>query len=694
VTPCRLQSVPLLAALSAALAVLVPLAAQTGPVVARASSVTGPALVYSGNPATAFSLTPGFILNPGDRVDTRNGGRVVIDLSDGSMVVVDPGSLLVLKDFRQAGSLRELFEILAGKVRVNIHHFGGRPNPYRMNSPTASIAVRGTEFSIQVEPDGGTQVIVYSGTVEVTNLSDPNQTILIEAGRGVLVQAGQDFHLIGAVGSSPLGRPAGDRHDLLALGGPPQPPVPAPTNDLGAGVPKPRIAPGAEPSTTAPRSPPSAYDNYLASLTDVDQMAFLFRFNAFPESHLDSLENPAYATQFTSAEARAFVLPTFGGGPNAESSLTTLAPAGIVPSNYSVSPQVSLFTPIGHSNFFVGGSVSGSRLSESAAATAPAVYATGGVISDFYSASLVAARKFGATSIGAEFEFLRGSGSYSSATTDLDPQPLLEQIFAASRISQSRWTAGISHDFGRAAKVGLFYRYGGIQAIDSDISHTVGNIPVGLNSAQSAGHSAEIGFRVRGLLKPRWFYGATGSWLQVSLADRLVEAGNRDSHERDRARRASAGLGLGYLPSRRLAFILDLAAGNAPVESSRFEDATGNLLQNAAASTRFVSAHFAVQADLSRRLFASASLLKLWRNRQLNVDLFPDQFGALSLVENSFFPYTTGAYQLASRFSDFGLGWKFSPHLFAEYLFTTSYGATACSHAVMLRYSFKLHNGE
>ncbi len=121
--------------LSTAVAVLgaFPLVAQTSAVVARAASVTGAAQV-SGT-SGSFILSAGFQLNPGDRVDTRAGGRVVIDLSDGSMVVVEPLSIVVLKDFRQAESLRELFEITLGKVRVKINHFTGRPNPYRMNSP-------------------------------------------------------------------------------------------------------------------------------------------------------------------------------------------------------------------------------------------------------------------------------------------------------------------------------------------------------------------------------------------------------------------------------------------------------------------------------------------------------------------------------------------------------------------------------
>src|SRR6516165_9218155 len=136
--------------------------AQSGPVVARAASVSGPSVLSNASVA-AVGLTPGYILNPGDRIDTRGGGRVVIDLSDGSMVVVQPESVIVLKDYRAAASLRELFEITIGMVRVRINHFAGRPNPYRMNSPTASIAVRGTEFTIAVDNSGATDVTVIEG---------------------------------------------------------------------------------------------------------------------------------------------------------------------------------------------------------------------------------------------------------------------------------------------------------------------------------------------------------------------------------------------------------------------------------------------------------------------------------------------------------------------------------------------------
>ena len=686
-------------ALLVTLAVPPPLAAQEGVLVARVASVTGAAFAITGNSGGAFPLTQGFLLNPGDRVDTRNGGRVVIDLSDGSIVVVEPQSTVVFEDFRQAQSLRELFEITLGKVRVKINHFGGRPNPYRMNSPTASIAVRGTEFSIEVRADGSTEVMVYEGAVQVTKLSDPNQTVLVEAGRGVLVQAGQDFHLIGAASNPAGGHLAMDQHGGQSDQAANLIPAAAGSNGGPAGQ-------ASHSDLPSPRATASAYDSYIESLSDIAQMPFLFRFNAFPEAHLDSLENPAYATQFDSAEARLVVLPTVGGGPDLDDNHAGLGPGASLPGDYSVSPQLSIFAPVGRSNFFVGGSVSGSRISNNSAIASPdedssaagqnssSVHSFGGSSSSFYSGSLLAARRIGATSFGFELESLRGTGSLSNTSTDTDSQPSVDQIFAVSRVSQIRLTAGFSHDIGKKLKFGLFYRYGWILAWDHDLSNTINRVPVTLNSTNSMGHSSEVGIRLRGVWTPRLFYGLTGAWSGISIADALVRTGAVNSGELDRGQRASVGGGLGYVLSRRAVLTFDVAGGTSRVASSRFEDATANLLTNGTANGHFVSGHAAIQIDLSRQLFVSASYLNVWRAQNLKVNLFPDQFGTTSLVQDSFFPLTPTAYDLASHFSDFGVGWRFSTNFFVQYLFTTDYGATSSSHSLLLRYTFKLRARE
>jgi len=713
-------------------------AAQSGPVVARAASVTGSASLASPS-GGMFALTTGYILNPGDRIDTRGGGQVVIDLSDGSMVVVSPGSLIVLKDYRQASSLRELFEIALGLVRVKINHFSGRPNPYRMNSPTASIAVRGTEFSIQVDSLGSTAVVVYEGAVEVADLSDPDRKTLVEAGRGVLVQAGQDFHLF-----SPGQRGGGDPGDHNNYAdadhrSPPAGGVPAGApSGTGAAQPPPSPAggapgpPGGHAESAVPsghpdgdelasRSNASAYDRYISGLADVSQMPFLMRYNAFAESHLDSLENPAYATQFREGEARLFLLPSYSGTAGLAERETPVTPGGAVPGDYSISPQLSIFSPIAGTNFFIGGSVSGSQVGNRTVTAAPAssqawmgMYqphgphamdlsagtpagdvTNAGATSDFFSGSLVLARRLGSSSFGVELESLRGTGTAHSLTTDSDSgTPSLEGIQSASAISQTRLTAGYSLDLSHSAKLGVFYRYAFVSGTDAVTSHTWNGAPlpagVPLDSTSTAGHTSEVGLRLRGQLTERLSYGLTAAWLGVSLADGLVRAVTVNSSQRDGARRASLGWGLGYQLTARTLLAWDVAGASTRSEASRFADATGAALQNGTATSRFLSMHAAVITDLTRRLFVSASLMGVWQGHRLNVDLYPDPYGNRTLVEDSFFPLSSAVYPMASRFSDFGAGWRFSRRFFVQYLFSTDYGYSAPSHTLMLRYTFGL----
>lgn len=662
---------PVLASLVFLLVCISSAPAQTGPVVARAASVSGLSLIYSGDSVPA-GLTAGYILNPGDRIDTRGGGRVVIDLSDGSMVVVQPESVIVLKDFQQASSLRELFDIVRGMVRVRINHFGGRPNPYRMNSPTASIAVRGTEFSIEVSPQGDTQVVVYEGVVEVSSLADPDQTSLIEAGRGVLVQGSQVFPFVGRNDADH------DQHPPMAMANGSGPAPPQPQDGQNAGQhPDSHSPPGGAPHAERDNSPPatpSIYDRYIAGLSDIGQVPFLYRYNAAAEPYLDSLENPAYATGFTSGEGRVFVLPSISGLRGLQQYQGAFGPGGTLPGDYSLSPQFSLFSPIPGSNFTIGGSASASLVGTSGVSTGA-----------FYSGALVVARRFGSSSFGVELDSLKGTGSLVGSTSDSGgPVP-----GSASDVSQTRLTAGFSRDLKKNAKLGIFYRYAFISANDAGQSGASYEGSA-VNSTRTSGHSSEFGMRLRGAITPRLSYGVAGDWVDVSLQDALLLTDAVASHQRDRSQRGSLAFGLGFALTRRIVWSFDATGGAARNAASRTEDATGHTLQNGDANPYFVSVHTAIQANLSRHLFVSASLMNVWQSNGLNVDLFPDQYGQRTLVQDSFFPSSATTYPYAGRFSDFGAGWRFTPNFFVQYLYSTDYGASAASHTLMLRYTFRL----
>ncbi len=127
-------------------------------------------------------------LNAGDVIKTHIGGRLVLGLTDGSQAVIGENTTVEIKDLSQ--SPRTIFNVLRGKTRVKIEKVGGRPNPYRVNTPTAVIAVRGTLFDVIVK-EKETQVFVHEGEVAVSNLLTPDQTIILTAGQKTQVQADQ-----------------------------------------------------------------------------------------------------------------------------------------------------------------------------------------------------------------------------------------------------------------------------------------------------------------------------------------------------------------------------------------------------------------------------------------------------------------------------------------------------------------------
>src|SRR5262245_16929081 len=155
-----------------------------------------PGATLYGGAAAPSALKQGAALQPGDMIDTRGSGRVVIALSDGSQVVIFPGSLVQLKNFQAGGSWRDLLMVTVGRVRATINHQGKRPNPYRVFSPVEPTPGRGTDFLVTVEPGGETQWLENEGLVEVGSFVNPQKTFLVRPGRNTIVRPDEKITLV------------------------------------------------------------------------------------------------------------------------------------------------------------------------------------------------------------------------------------------------------------------------------------------------------------------------------------------------------------------------------------------------------------------------------------------------------------------------------------------------------------------
>ncbi len=668
--------------------------AQVTPVEARIASVTGAALVSNGGQAPTAAQR-GDVLFPGEEIDTRGGGHLAIELTDGSLVLVRPGSRVLLKDFQAANTLREMFEVLLGRVRVKISHFGGKPNPYRINSPTASIAVRGTEFSVAVNGVGDTEVIVYEGLVEVTSLSNPQNKVLVHPGQGVIVRPNQDIRFFAF---SPAG-------EIGGLGWDHNPDDSTHEKNAGTSGQPPESA-----NANSPRNSAGIYDRFVENLVNARQGPLFLRFTAYPDSFLDGLENPAYATEFSAPEGRVFLLPSFRSGQGVGADQLSFFPSPRRSVDYSLSPQGSFFTPLPGHRTTIGGGVAAFRsgfqsftLDDASSLSGPLFppgttgtrASSDSANTSFLSGTFVAAHAFGEekrTSVGLGLDYVKGWGSILNLVTQQEAAGNVasERIESNTNLAQTRIKAGLSHDFSRDRKLGIYYSYGFISADFGNVSHTLNGQPQTLDTSQSAGRSSEVGVRFRGVLTKKLFYGAQASGFLLSLDDQLKLSTIVNSHEHARTTGSSFAVGLGYALRPRIVLTMDLAGGFPNTTTMRTEDATGNLLERNRRSSPFLSAHEAIQGDVWRHLFVSGSLLTVRRTRSTNVSRYPDRFGRLLTTDGIFAPNGLTRDRTTRYYSEFGAGWRFTDDFLSEYMFSTNYGVTRPSHIFLLRYSFRV----
>lgn len=654
--------------------------AEAADLVAHASSVTGQVMLSNGNGAPPLPLTRGYGLNPGDWVDTRPGGRVVISLSDGSAVVVQPGTVLMIKDYRAASSLRELFEIVLGTVRVKINHLGGKPNPYRLNSPTASIAVRGTEFNVLVGAEGDTNVEVFEGAVEVSNLSDGGQPAVIERGGGVLVRPGHGLQLYGVQAPREIAQrvAAPDRSR------PPSTQAQAKSNHAPASESSRnkltfvrtmkqgkdskdlQIAPRTQ-TSVAPAS--SAYDRYIGSVTSAAQMPALYRFNAFADNHLDSLENPAYASSFERSEGNLTVAPTYTRTSSSDASTT----------ESGISPQFTFFQPAFGAKLSFGVSLSSTHFGSGSFSS---LSGSGNFSPSFTSRnsatfpvfSVLGAVRLGsarASSVGVAFERLRGLGSSNAelVQTGRSGESFVQRTAYESTISQTRLTAGFTTRLYGEHQAGVYVRRGLIEA-KSGVASGSNLLLATADSSSSWGASTEVGVRLRGPLRPKLTYGFVASLFRVSLTGNSVQADSTfQASERGRGQRSSLAFGVGYALDRRTLLSFDTTVGLSEVQAQ---------------NTRFASLHAAVHRDLSRRLFVSGSWLNVWQSAGSGTASYVDGSVGRLLLNGASMDCSGG------RLTEAGFGWRFSPDISAQYLYSSyRQSFNSATHLLSLRYTFR-----
>lgn len=172
---------------------------------AEVIGVRGEAWASQGGNQTRLAL--GSAIGEGTTVVTREGGRVKLRFADGSVVVVGETSTFTIEKFGQGGDGKRAqadMKLDMGLMSQTVAP--GKPDSWRVSTPTVVTAVRGTEYLIEVRPDRTTEVSVLSGQVALNRISTPGkfrsravavddegsgqETVLLQSNAGTTCTAG------------------------------------------------------------------------------------------------------------------------------------------------------------------------------------------------------------------------------------------------------------------------------------------------------------------------------------------------------------------------------------------------------------------------------------------------------------------------------------------------------------------------
>jgi FecR protein len=137
---------------------------------------------------TPVSFERGQLLEAGSTIETGKGS-VVLNLQDGSQILVRPNSRVVLQS--PADSAGQYLQLMLGKIWAKVQkRFANAPS-FRMGTPSAVITVRGTEFTVELGKKNETFVYVREGIVEVAQRGAEDHSVLLNPGYFTRVQPNQ-----------------------------------------------------------------------------------------------------------------------------------------------------------------------------------------------------------------------------------------------------------------------------------------------------------------------------------------------------------------------------------------------------------------------------------------------------------------------------------------------------------------------
>jgi hypothetical protein len=162
---------------------------QQQPDPARASSVSGQVMIFSGRDSSKRPLTSGTLIRVGDEVISHSGSTT-IELADGSTMRLSPNSRLAfnrLTRYGKSGMADTRLRLNDGELETRVEPFVEDGSRFEIETPSAVAAVRGTMFTLKTDATG-TDLRVTEGRVA---FGPTGKTRVIPRGYSARVSSGR-----------------------------------------------------------------------------------------------------------------------------------------------------------------------------------------------------------------------------------------------------------------------------------------------------------------------------------------------------------------------------------------------------------------------------------------------------------------------------------------------------------------------
>ncbi len=155
---------------------------------AQVQAVQMPAWLQRGD--TTRPLRVGLALQNGDRLITGTNARIYVQTADGSTVKLGEKASLTIDELTRGQQEESVFRAALNVAKGAFRFISGQmpEKNMKLQTPTVSIGIRGTELKIDVYEDGSTELSTIEGAANIVS-NVTNQALEILAGHSVSCDA-------------------------------------------------------------------------------------------------------------------------------------------------------------------------------------------------------------------------------------------------------------------------------------------------------------------------------------------------------------------------------------------------------------------------------------------------------------------------------------------------------------------------